>query len=165
MGAAPLWELYREQVGPDGPVEMPGVWYAGRRGMAIDGSTRDMPDEAANARHFGYPGASRGSPAFSQLRFVAMVECGTHTLCYAHPGPYATSEQRLAEAVIDRADATMRVTADRNFYGYAFWQRACATGAKRLFRVRRDLRLPCGQVLADGSCLTTLYACDQDRRH
>jgi hypothetical protein len=112
----------------------------------------------------GYPGASRGSPAFPQLRFVARVECGTHTLCYAHPGAYATSEQRLAEAVIDRADATMLITADRNFYGYAFWQRALAIGAKLLFRVKRNLRLPREQVLADGSYMSTLYACDQDRR-
>ena len=55
--------------------------------MAIDGSTREMPDEGANAQHFGYPGASRGSPAFPQLRFVTMAEGGTHTLCHANPGP------------------------------------------------------------------------------
>ncbi len=98
------------------------------------------------------------------MRFVAMAECGTHTLCYANPGPYATSELTLAEAVIDQADATMLVTADRNFYSYAFWQRAIATGAQLLFRVKRNLRLPREQELADGSYLTTLYACDKDRR-
>ena len=132
--------------------------------MAIDGSTLEMPGEAANAQHFGYPGASRGSPAFPQLRFVAMAECGTHTLCHANPGPHAMSEQRLAEAVIDRADATLRVTADRNFHSTLFWQRALATGARLLFRVKRDLRLPREQELADGSYLSTLYACEKDRR-
>jgi hypothetical protein len=164
VGVAPLRQLYQEQVGPNGPAGMPGVWYAGLRVMAIDGSTLDMPDELANAKHFGYPGASRGSSAFPQLRFVAMAECGTHTLCYANPGPYATGEITLAEPVIDQADASMLVTADRNFYSYSFWQRAIATGAKLLFRVRRNLRLPREKELPDGSYLTTLYACDKDRR-
>ena len=40
--------------------------------MAIDGSTLDMPD---------------GAPTFPKLRFVAMAECGTHTLRYAKPSP------------------------------------------------------------------------------
>ena len=164
VGVAPLRQLYQEQVCPNGPVGMQGVWYAGLRVMAIDGSTLDMPDEVANAQYFGYPGASRGSSAFPQLRFVAMAECGTHTLCYANPGPYATGEVTLAEPVIDQANASMLVTADRNFYSYAFWQRAVATGAKLLFRVKRNLRLPREKELTDGSYLTTLYACDKDRR-
>ncbi|CAB1368964.1 IS4 family transposase [Denitratisoma oestradiolicum] len=164
VGVAPLRQLYQEQVGPNGPVGMPGVWYVGLRVMAIDGSTLDMPDEVANAQHFGYPGASRGSSAFPQLRFVAMAECGTHTLCYANPGPYATGEVTLAGPVIDQANASMLVTADRNFYSYAFWQRAVATGAKLLFRVKRNLQLPREKELPDGSYLTTLYAGDKDRR-
>jgi Transglycosylase SLT domain len=80
VGAAPLRQLYRDQVRPHGPEGIPGVWYGGLRVMAIDGSTLDMPDEAPNAEHFGYPGASRGESAFPQLRFVALAECGTHTL-------------------------------------------------------------------------------------
>lgn len=164
VGVAPLRQLYQEQVRPDGPKDMPGVWYGGLRVMAIDGSTLDMPDETANAEVFGYPAASRGDTAFPQLRFVAMTECGTHTLCFANHGPYATSEIALSGPVIDRADATMLVTADRNFYSYAIWQRSVATGAKLLFRVKRNLRLPREKNLADGSYLTTVYANDRDRR-
>jgi hypothetical protein len=164
VGAAPLRQLYEEQVRPQGPPGMPRVWYGGLRVMALDGSTLNMPDEQANAAHFGYPGASRGSSAFPQLRFVALAECGTHTLCYANQGPCRSGERALAEPVIDRADASMLVTADRNFYSYAFWQRSCATGAKLLFRVKSSLRLPCEQELADGSYLTTLYPSDKDRR-
>jgi hypothetical protein len=165
VGAAPLRQLYREQVRCHGPEGMPGVWYRGLRLMAIDGSTLEMPDEEPNARHFGYPAASRGDSAFPQLRFVAMVECGTHTLCYAQPGPYARSELTLAEPVIDQADASMLLMADRHFYSYALWHRAHATGAKLLWRVRRNLQLPRERQLADGSYLTTLYANEQDRRH
>lgn len=164
VGAAPLRQLYREQVIPHGPAGMPGVGYRGLRVMAIDGSTLDMPDELANAQHFGYPGASRGSSAFPQLRFVALAECGTHTLCHANPGPCAVGELTLAGPVIDQADATMLVTADRNFFNYPFWHRAHATGARLLFRARANQRLPRETELADGSYLTTLYASEKDRR-
>jgi hypothetical protein len=164
VGAAPLRQLYLEQVHPHGPAGMAGVWYGGLRVMALDGSALDMPDEQANAAHFGYPGASRGSSAFPQLRFVALAECGTHTLCYANPGSCRSGERRLAEPLLARLDATMLVTADRNFYSYAFWQRGCASGARLLFRVRRDLRLPREQALPDGSYLSTLHANGTDRR-
>jgi hypothetical protein len=164
VGVAPLRHLYQEQVRPQGPEGMPGVWYRGLRLMALDGSTLDMPDEQTNAAHFGYPGASRGESAFPQLRFVALAECGTHTLCFANPGPCRSDERVLAETVIDRADATMLVTADRHYYSHAFWKRGCATGAKLLFRMKSNLRLPCEHRLPDGSYLTTLYSNDSDRR-
>jgi hypothetical protein len=165
VGAAPLRQLYAEHVRPHGPPGMAGVWYRGLRVMALDGSTLDMPDEPDNARVFGYPGASRGSSAFPQLRFVALVECGTHTLCHAQAAACSTGELALAGPVIDRVDATMLVTADRNFYSYAFWQRAAATGAALLFRAKRNLRLPPEKALPDGSYLSTVYANDKDRRH
>jgi hypothetical protein len=165
VGVAPLRQLYEEQVRPHGVARMPGVFFRGLRVMALDGSTLTMPDERANAEHFGYPGASRGEPAFPQLHFAAMSECGTHTLCFANPGPYAVSELVRAGPVIDRADATMRVTADRGFFNTPFWQRAAARGAQLLFRARANLRLPRETERADGSYLSTLYACDKDRRH
>lgn len=165
VGVAPLRQLYQEQVGPVGPVGMPGVWYRGYRLMAIDGSTLEMPDETGNAQHFGYPGASRGAAAFPQLRFVSLVECGTHVLCHAQLGPYAQSELALAEKVLPQLNDSMLLMADRGFFGYRLWQRALATGAKLLFRVKRNQRLPRERVLPDGSYLTTLYANDHDRRH
>jgi hypothetical protein len=98
------------------------------------------------------------------MRFVAMAECGTHMLCFAQPGPWRVSERALAEAVIEHADASMLVLADRNFYSLAFWQRSCATGAKLLFRVRNDQRLPREVELPDGSYLSTLYPTEKARR-
>ena len=165
VGAEPLKQLYQEQVQPHGPKDMAGVYYRGQRLMAIDGSCLEMPDEKANADHFGYPSAPRGDSAFPQMRFVAMVECGTHTVCHANEGAYAISEMALAGPVIDCADTSMLVMADRNFYSYRFWQRATQTGAKLLFRVKRNLRLPREQDLPDGSYLSHVYPSDKDRRH
>ncbi len=48
--------------------------------MSLDGSSLDVADTAENGIAFGYPGASRGESAFPQLRFVALVENGTHVL-------------------------------------------------------------------------------------
>ncbi|CAE6877965.1 IS4 family transposase ISCARN35 [Paraburkholderia aspalathi] len=59
----------------------------------------------------------------------------------------------------------MLVLADRLFYGYDMWRDAVATGAKLLWRVKSNLRLPCEVPLADGSYLSTVYASDTDRRH
>ena len=164
VGVEPLKQLYAEQVKPIGPAGMAGVWYRGYRVMAIDGSTLDVPDETANGERFGYPGASRGETAFPQMRFVALAECGTHVLLNAVPGGYRDSELKLAQSVIPHVDATMLVMADRNFFGYAFWKTCLATGAKLLFRVKANLRLPREQELSDGSYLSTIYPNDKDRR-
>ena len=165
VGVAPLRQLYEEQVKPIGPAQMPGVWYRGHRLMALDGTTLEMPDEAGNAARFGYPGASRGSTAFPQLRFVSLVECGTHVLCHAQVGLYADHETTLTERLLPQVQPDMLIMADRGFFGHALWQKGIATGAKWLCRARSNQRLPRERALADGSFLTTLYASDKDRRH
>jgi hypothetical protein len=48
------------------------------------------------------------------------------------------------------------VIADRNFYSFIDWQRATATGAQLLWRVKRSLRLPVVDRLADGSYTSIL---------
>lgn len=165
LGAAPLAKLYAEQVQPIGPVGMPGVWYRGLRVMGLDGSTLEVADEVANAEHFGYPAASRGSSAFPQLRFAALAECGTHVLIGARMGPYRTSEHALDLQVLECADATMLILADRGFVGYPMWQAASERGSKLLFRLRENQVLPVQRVLPDGSYLSTLYGSTKARRN
>jgi hypothetical protein len=165
LGAAPLARLYAQQVQPIGPPGMPGVWYRGLRVMGLDGSTLEVADEAANAEHYGYPGASRGSAAFPQLRFAALAECGTHVLVGAQMAPYRTSEQELALRVLERADASMLILADRGFVGYPMWQAATVRGSKLVFRLRENQVLPVERVLADGSYLSTLYRSTKARRN
>jgi hypothetical protein len=111
------------------------------------------------------PGASRGASAFPQLRFVALVENGTHVLFGARLGPYATGETALAREVLAARRPGMLCLADRQFFGHALWRLALDTGADLLWRVKHNLRLPRETVLADGSYLTTIYPSDKDRRH
>jgi len=164
LGAQPLARLYALQVQPIGPPDMPGVWYRGLRAMGLDGSTLEVADEAANAQYYGYPGASRGSSAFPQLRFAALAECGTHVLVGAQMGPYRSSEQELAMRVLERADASMLILADRGFVGYPMWSAASQRGSKLVFRLRENQVLPVERVLPDGSYLSTLYGSTKARR-
>jgi len=164
LGAQPLARLYALQVQPIGPPDMPGVWYRGLRAMGLDGSTLEVADEAANAQYYGYPGASRGSSAFPQLRFAALAECGTHVLVGAQMGPYRSSEQELAMRVLERADASMLILADRGFVGYPMWSAASQRGSKLVFRLRENQVLPVKRVLPDGSYLSTLYGSTKARR-
>ncbi len=124
-----------------------------------------MADTEANRVAFGSPGASRGASAFPQLRFVALVENGTHVLFGARLGRFAEGETTLAHAVLTALRPGMLCLADRQFFGCALWQAAAATGADLLWRVKHNLRLPRAAVLADGSYLTTVYPGEKDRRH
>jgi hypothetical protein len=164
LGAEPLARLYAQQVQPIGPPGMPGVWYRSLRVMGLDGSTLEVADEAANAQHYGYPGASRGNSAFPQLRFAALAECGTHVLVGAKMGPYRTSEHELAAQVLERADDTMLILADRGFVGYPIWKAANQRGSKLVFRLRENQVLPVERILPDGSYLSTLYGSAKARR-
>src|ERR1035437_9403954 len=48
--------------------------------------------------------------------------------------------------------------------GYVLWKKARDSGADLLWRVKRNLRLPCEERLSDGSYLSTVYRSDKDRR-
>jgi hypothetical protein len=85
------------------------------------------------------------------------VETGTHVLFGAAQGPYSTGEVTLGREVLKHLRPGMLCLADRYFYGYALWKQAHDTGADLLWRVRRNIRLPCEERLADGSYLSRVY--------
>jgi hypothetical protein len=142
-----------------------GAWYRGLRLVSIDGSTLEVADQGANDKAFGRPGASRGRSAFPQLRFVSLVENGTHVLFGTQLGAYASGEISLAKAVLSALGKGMLCLADRNFFGFQSWVQARSTGAELLWRVKTNARLPCEQPLADGSYLSRIYRSESDRRH
>jgi Insertion element 4 transposase N-terminal/Transposase DDE domain len=165
LGEVPLRQLYEGLVGPVATHASKGAWYRGWRLVSLDGSCLDVADTAANRVAFGGPQASRGESAFPQLRFVALVENGTHVLFGAHLGGYAEGETTLAHAALAALRPGMLCLADRQFFGHALWQAASATNADLLWRGKHNLRLPRAAVLDDGSYLTTIYPSDKDRRH
>ena len=118
--------------------------------MSLDGSTLDVADEKGNDEAFGRPGASRGTSAYPQIRFVSLVENGTHVLFGSRMAGYATSEIALAKTVLSNLGAGMLCLADRGFFGFEMWKQAAATGADLLWRVKKNMRLACERRLPDG---------------
>jgi len=160
LGPEPVAALFARVAKPIGAEATPGVWLAGRRLVAIDGTCLDVADTAANAEHFGRPGVNKGEQAaFPQARVVALAECGTHAVFAAQVGTYSQSEAALTEPLLDRLEPGMLLTADRGFFSYALWRRASGTGADLLWRVRTDRAGPKPthlQDLSDGSWLAHL---------
>ena len=165
LGELPLRRLFEQVVQPLATRATKGAWYRTWRLVSLDGSSLDVADTAENGACFGYPGAGRGESAFPQLRFVALVENGTHVLFGAKLGGCADGETTLAHGVVPALRAGMLCLADRCFFGYALWGAAAATGADLLWRVKGTLRLPRAAVLADGSYLSVVYPSEKDRRH
>jgi hypothetical protein len=164
LGWEPLRQLHDEVVKPIAVTATKGAWYRGWRLVSLDGSTLDVADEKGNDEAFGRPGASRGKSAYPQIRFVSLVENGTHVLFGSRMANYATSEIALARTVLSSLVKGMLCLADRGFFGFQMWNQAAATGASLLWRLKKNMRLPCETRLPDGSYLSRIYASEKDQR-
>ena len=151
LGEAPVKLLFQRIAVPMARAGTRGAWFHGLRLMAIDGVVLDVPATPANDEAFGRSGNDTATSPFPQVRLVALGECGTHAVVDAAMGGIGTGEQTLAEELIARFTPGTLVLADRNFYSYQAWQRACATGAALLWRVSATLSLPVLEWLPEGS--------------
>ena len=165
LGWEVMRQLHEEVVKPIAAAATKGAWYRRWRVVSLDGSTLDVADEKENDQAFGRPSASRGASAYPQLRFVSLVENGTHVLFGTRLANYATGEVTLAQEVIASLEKGMLCLADRNFFGFALWNRARATGAQLLWRVKKNMRLAVEQRWPDGSYRSRIYASERDWRH
>ena len=150
LGSEPLAALFERVARPIGAETTPGVWLAGRRLVAVDGTCLDVADTTGNAEFFGRPGVNKGEQAaFPQARVVALAECGTHAVFAAQVGAYTQSEATLTSSLLDRLEPGMLLVADRGFFSYALWRNAIGTGADLLWRVRTDKAGPKPEHLRD----------------
>ncbi|MBU2847652.1 hypothetical protein HF925_03445 [Acidithiobacillus ferriphilus] len=94
----------------------------------------------ALALHDAQSQRQRGLPHEVLVYFVLAMVLYASVAYEAEMGSYEQSELTLAGSVMAHADATMLITADRNFYSYAFWQQSLATGARLLFRLSSVLK-------------------------
>jgi hypothetical protein len=165
LGWEPLYKLHDAVVRPIAVPATRGAWYRSWRLVSLDGSTLDVADEAGNAAAFGRPGSSRGTSAYPQIRFVSLVENGTHVLFASQMANYRTGEIPLAKAVLPGLRKGMLCLADRQFFGFTLWAQARDSGADLLWRIKKNLRLACETRLADGSYLSRIYPSERDWRH
>jgi len=164
LGVEPVKQLHDQIVCPIAIEATKGAWYRGWRVVSLDGSTLDVADESANDQAFGRPGASRGKSAYPQIRFVSLVENGTHVLFGTQMGGYGTGEPALAKGVLPWLRQGMLCLADRGIFSYELWNQARATGADLLWRIKKNMLLPCEKRLPDGSYLSRIYPSQKDRR-
>jgi hypothetical protein len=164
LGWEPVRQLHDDVVRPIAVAATKGAWYRAWRLISVDGSTLDVADEKGNDDAFGRPGASRGESAYPKIRFVSLVENGTHILFGSRMADYATSEVALAKTVLPSLGKGMLCLADRGFFGFEMWKQAAATGADLLWRARKNIHLPCEKRLPDGSCLSHIYSSQPDQR-
>jgi hypothetical protein len=164
LGWEPLRQLHDEVVRPVAVPATKGAWYREWRLVSLDGSTLDIADEKGNNEAFGRPASSRGESAYPQIRFVSLVENGTHVLFGSRMADYATSEIALAKTVVPGLRKGMLCLADRGFFGFEMWKQAAVTGADLLWRIRKNILPACEERLADGSYLSRIYASEKDRR-
>jgi hypothetical protein len=165
LGAAPMKALYDSVVKPVATAETQGAWYRQWLLVSLDGSTFDVADTADNEKEFGRPGASRGASAYPKIRFVGLLENGTHVLFAARMADYATDERKLAEETVPALRKGMLCLADRFFPSYKLWQQADKTGADLLWRTRQNARLDVERRFRDGSYLSRIYSSTSDRRN
>ena len=164
LGWEPVKQLHDAVVKPIAVKQTRGAWYKNWKLVSLDGSTLVVADTKVNQETFGRPGVSRGSSAYPQIRFVSLVENGTHVLFGTEMAGYATGEITLAKTVLKRLQPGMLCLADRNFLGYQLWQQAQASGADLLWRGKKHLRLAREAELPDGSYLSRIYASERDWR-
>jgi Insertion element 4 transposase N-terminal/Transposase DDE domain len=164
LGWEPLRQLHEELVKPIAVRGTRGAWYRSWRLVSLDGSTFDVADEKINEDAFSRPGASRGASAYPQIRFVSLVENGTHVLFGSQMDGYRTGEITLAKAVLPRLRKGMLCLADRNFFGFELWQLAERTGADLLWRMKKNMRMAADKRLPDGSYLSHVYPSERDWR-
>ena len=164
LGWEPLRQLHDEVVKPIAVKATKGAWYCGWRLVSLDGSTLDIADENENAEAFGRPGSSRGESAYPQIRFLSLAEIGTHVLFGTQMAGCTTSEIALSKTVLPSLKKDMLCLADRNFFGFQMWKQAAGTGADLLWRVRKNILLPCEDRLPDGSYLSRIYESQNDQR-
>jgi len=169
VGSDPLQLLHDELVVPVAVRESKqitkGAWYRKWRLVSIDGSTLDVADTKENESAFGRPRTSRGQSAFPKIRLVSLVENGTHVLFGSRMAGYHTGEKTLSKEVIGFLSRGMLCLGDRNFFSYSLWKQAQETGSDLLWRVKKNLKLPCLRRFRDGSYLSQIYASAKDRRH
>lgn len=165
LGVEPIRLLHDQTVRPLASRKTPGAWYRKWQTVSLDGSTLDVADTDENEAAFSRPKASRGKSGYPKIRFVSLVENGTHVLFGSRMGAYGTQEITLAKEVFGHLGKGMLCLSDRNFFGYGLWKQAAGTGADLLWRLKSNNVRRKEEGLPDGSYLSTIYPTEKAQRH
>jgi len=164
VGARPMVALFQRVCQPLASPDTPGAFKFGLRLMALDGTTEDVPDTAANAAVFGRHQGDRGPSAFPKVKGVYLAECGTHAIVDAGFWPYHTSERVGGFRLLRSLKPDMLLMWDRGFHNYDMFVQTRQRGAHVLSRLPAHVKPEPVQALADGSYLAYLRPSNYQRR-
>src|ERR671939_1706015 len=149
-GARLFRVLFQSVAGPIATAKTKGAFLGGLRLMAVDGTTLDLADTAANEQAFGRPTTHRGhaNGAFPQLRLVALIETGTHALCDVVIRPLRCAEQPAGLRLLRSVGPGMLLLWDRGFHSYAMVRATVGRGADFLGRTKSNVILEPTELLS-----------------
>ena len=116
------------------------------RGLAlfgIDGVTTRVADSETNEAYFGRPSSrpDKHQSGYPQLRMIGLMALRSHLLLGAHFGPYATSEQELADAMWPLLPERSLVLFDKGFTDFKLWWYLTHRAEKTDFVTRAKINL------------------------
>jgi len=152
LGDKPLQLLFHDTARAVGTPEMDGVFWRGRRLVAVDGTVFDLPRGEDNQAEYAIPEGGK----LPQARLVALAECGTLALLGAELDSIAVGERTLFERLLPSLGPDMLLLADRGFPSYDLFVKTVATGADVLWRVSASFALPVITRLREGTYLSEL---------
>jgi transposase IS4-like protein/DDE family transposase len=152
LGEAVMADLFAGCAGPVGRPGEAGVFFAGLRVAALDGTVFDAKPTPEDLGGFAVPAGG----VLPQVRLLAFAECGTMALLGAEFDSMDVDERTLVTRLLDRFAPGMPVPADRGFPSFGLWRDAVATGADPAWRVSASFTLPPVERLPDGTYLSRL---------
>jgi Insertion element 4 transposase N-terminal len=93
LGPEPMKALFDRAAVPLATSGTKGAWPARRRLMAIDATSFDVADTAANVERFGRMGSGPKASTYPKLHVAALAECGSHAVVGAVLGGCRTGER------------------------------------------------------------------------
>jgi len=169
IGKEPVIALYDEIVQPLAKENTKSAYYKSRLLVAIDGSKIDVADTKENTNYFGKQkyggfGGVKGEGAFPLMRFLSLVEVGTHVIFETVYSKFSTSEFNLGKLILEKVKPNMLVLADRLFFNYETWKIGVERGADLLWRIKKNIKLKTIEGLPDGSSLVKIFPSGKNRR-
>ncbi|MGH2414003.1 MAG: IS4 family transposase [Microcystaceae cyanobacterium] len=165
VGCRVMTRLFELVVRPMASPQTEGAFLGGLRVMAVDGTVIDVPDSAANARVFGYPGTRSGTKAaFPKARLVLLIETGTHLIVDALICPYRMGERVRIQKLLRSVSSGMLLMWDRGLHSYKMVKATLKQSCHYLGRLPANVKFEVEQVLDDGSYLSWIYPDGKSRK-
>lgn len=165
VGCAVMTHLFELVARPMASPQTAGAFIGGLRVMAVDGTVMDVPDSAANARVFGYPGTKPGTKAaFPKARLVLLIETGTHLIVDALICPYRIGERVRIQKLLRSVSSGMLLMWDRGLHSYKMVNATIKQSCHYLGRLPANVKFEVDEVLEDGSYLSWIYPDGKSRK-